>query len=95
MEKGRRVVFFRVAVLLASAGFLAACAVDPIEPTAASAAGPVESTPMSTTTHTMATDIAGPVDLGPEPATIKTAEIAGGLIQDASEAVHRATKPSA
>lgn len=90
MGKSRpnRVGLFRVAVILASGGFLAACAVDPIEPTAASA-GSAEPAPVSTANHTMATDIAGPVDLGSESATVPMTEIAGP-IQDAWGAVHTA-----
>ena len=111
MRKSRpnRVRLLGVAVILASGGFLAACAVDPIEPTAAAsaadpieitsglatasvepeaAAGSVDPAPVSTK-HTMATDIVGPVDLGPEPATIKTTEVAGP-IEDARGAVHAA-----
>jgi hypothetical protein len=113
MRKSRpnRVRLLGVAVILASGRFLAACAVDPIEPTAAasaadpieitsgsatasvepeaaSAAGSVDPAPVSTN-HTMATDIVGPVDLGPEPATVKTTEVAGP-IEDARGAVHAA-----
>src|SRR5580700_8604995 len=64
-------------------------AASPIEPTAVSAAGSVDLAPVSATNHRVSTDIVGPVDLGPEPATIKTAEIAGP-IQDARGAVHTA-----
>ena len=78
MGKNRpnRAGLFGVAGILASGGFLAACAVDPIDPTAAAAAGSVDPAPMSTTKHIMATDIAGPVDLGPEPAAVQPTAIA-------------------
>lgn len=88
--KPRRGELFRLAVVLAGSGFLAACAVDPIEPTVASAGDPIEPStagpvgptavsatgsvepaPVSATTHIMSTDVAGPVDLGPEPAPPK------------------------
>lgn len=82
MGKSRlsRVGLFRVAVILASGGLLAACAVDPLEPMAAAAAGSVDPTPISTTKHTMATDIAGPVDLGGEEPTRLTTEILGEIL---------------
>lgn len=70
---------FRVPVILASGGLLAACAVDPLEPT-----------PISTTKHTMTTDIAGLVDLGGEEPTRLTTEIPGP-IQDTQPAVHTVT----
>jgi hypothetical protein len=108
-RRPNRAKLFRVTVILASGGFLAACAVDPVEPTAAASgpveataaapAGPVETTaalvgpadpaPVATANHIMSTDIVGPVDLGPDPGTIKTAEIAGP-IQGAEAAVHTA-----
>ena len=91
MGKSRpnRAGLFGVAVILASGGFLAACAVDPIDPTAAAAAGSVDPAPVSTTKHVMATDIAGPVDLGPEPATVQPTEIASA-IRDAQGVMHTA-----
>src|ERR1700693_4566784 len=69
-------------------GFLPPARVDPVEPTAASA-GSAKPAPVSTASHTMATDIAGPVDLGSESATVPMTEIAGP-IQDASRALRRA-----
>jgi hypothetical protein len=74
-------------IVLGCAGFLAACENDLVEPV--SEAGSVELAPASTTNHTMAMDIAGPVDLGSETATIKTTEVAGP-IEDARGAVHAA-----
>lgn len=91
MDKSRpnRARLLGVAVILASGGFLAACAVDPIDPTAAAAAGSVDPAPVSTTNHIIATDIAGPVDLGPELATLEPTENTGA-IRDAQGAMHTA-----
>jgi hypothetical protein len=74
-----RVRLFRAAWGLALGVLLVGCELQPIEATLAAAEtatgaeppGPVEPAPAVETRHRMSTDVAGPVDLGPEPTVME------------------------